>query len=210
MEPKILHGDLPADLPYEVVDLFPDALKYRQYDDLREYISDTLVELAENGKLSVTQIHQQKTQYCDMAGDIILGHRINTSDQTMELGVYVPEILQAYKVRLKSLADGNGNPRTIKHVRGMVEGKKTMGTRRTGKVRRVVREVADYGVEEGEFPLPTAWRILHQSGKYCVKISGGIRQARNRGGWTTEEVNGVQPKEPKVSKRGRPKTEDAN
>ena len=179
--------------------LFPQWMFYERQSrtDQFDYVSERLVELADEGSLSVTDLHNQPMPLPTIAGMIILGLEFAEASNEMVSASYVPPSLQDYEVRILS------RERHIKRVFGEGKDSETKTeTRKESISWKIGREPAGFhsvdrggkgarcrlfrdaymkfseDVFDATFPLPTAWNILHQNGAHCVSAKRKDKQER--------------------------------
>jgi hypothetical protein len=182
---------------YDPPNLFPLEDDYTTRAALRHYVDQRLLEMATSGELSITDLHNQSPACSEAAGMAILGQRFDEQSKTMVLDTPAPMSLQTYMVKIKSV---HGDP--IKYKIGREPKGNTIGAPRRdhSAIEAQVKYEDVWAVsdkKEVEVPLPEAWRIMHQNGKYCRPAP---RPGLQRKYWLYEEV----PRK----KRGRPAKKD--
>lgn len=188
---------------YSVPELFPQIHRYVG-PRRRQYVEETMVELAKAGTLCVTDLMNQAQPVADLAGQVILGQEI--IDHKQKLGKRVPRELSTYQVRVRSL-----NGETVKWCRDMVPGAPIQkgraeyydGQDKPLAAYRVMEEWVDTEQCDVMLDLPDAWLCLRQTGKFCRRCPREARQAKE---WKCEEVRpepkGEEPAKPERGKRG--------
>jgi len=166
---------------YRAPTLFAGVANYKNEWELRDYLTDEMVAMAEAGTLSVTDLMNQEPRTAEICGQILLGHE-SREDGTMMQGQDVPSELADYMVKLKSI----NNAPSVYFKRS---------ARMSGRAYRRRGSVAMYSAETAEVPfpsdgvlemkLPEAWRVLRFCGANCRKVKRTTAQSRM---WRCEEV----------------------
>lgn len=161
--------------------LFQAAANYKDQWELRDYMTDEMVAMAESGTLSPTVLMLQPPKISEMAGNILLGQEFR-DDGTMAQGQDIPQALADYRVKLKAMHGA-------KHV--LLK----QAAKMSGRVYRGQGSAAVYSSETKELPfgedgtlslsLPQAWRVLRFCGAHCRKVKRADAQKRI---WLCEEV----------------------
>jgi len=190
----------------KVPNLFPQWVFFKNQSRQDQFIhlETRLVELADEGSLSVAHLHQQPKPIPDYCGMIILGQEYD-SDNKMVQKPYVPSQLADYRVRIVSrerevIKVHSLDPAAKKETTIVKEsiswkiGREPAGfhtVSRSGGKGGACQIYRDAYMEFSEpvydmtFNLPTAWRILHQAGENCVVAKRKDKQERY---WKYAEV----------------------
>lgn len=191
---------------YEPKELFPEWQRYRRarsgedidQDPRRRYVQSVMVQLAMDNELSVTDLHNQGSDLCDLAGEIILGRGVNPESRLpVNGGVTVPRELSDYRVKIKSIKEGkDGKIADIKWKTRLISkgsiGVATSpaivpwdGSPGVSKKSRVEEEVYNEQATEKVYPLDEAWLVLHQQGWHCrMALTDSTRKLL----WKVKEV----------------------
>ena len=147
--------------------------------------------MVEDGSFSVMDIHNQHIACCEAAGMIILGQRFDEETREMKHDDPCPDELLRYKVKIRAIGD-----HPIKYKLGRANKGRSLGAapREKSRVQRKPRLEDVWAVsdkKELDVPLPEAWKILHQHGKYCRPAN---REGLRKIYWLFEEVRPPKPK----------------
>lgn len=167
---------------YRAPQLFGAAGNYRDDYELREYVAEEMIAMAEAGTLCVTDLMNQPPRISEQVGNVILGREVQPEDRKMLTDGYVPEQLSEYKVKLRAL---NGHKTALLKI----------PARQRGRIFKGAASVPTYAGETKEIPfdphgilelrLPEAWRVLRFCGANCRKFKRTTAQAMY---WRCEEV----------------------
>jgi hypothetical protein len=155
----------------------------------RRYVSDRMVELAEDGKLYITHLlNQYDVELLQQIGDVLLGISYDDSVSPMVQRVDahgIPEELRDYKVKLRRVGDYKIE---WKKGRERVDDRVFVGRGSASSKFKIAKyEDVTYFTDDDEIEVvaPMAWLALRQYGKYC-RVAKSERQRQRL--WRFEEV----------------------
>lgn len=187
---KLIYSTGSVTSDYEPPLLFRDYGKYRDYDDLRLYIENELIRMAEEGTLCVTDCLNQPSKIRNTIGEILKGIRWN-EERRQEGGMEIHPALTSYQVKIRSI---NGKNITWKRGKEPLRRKYSQhggSTTISGEsnyrnnLKLYTDVYIDTGQKEISISLPQAWTALSQAGKYCRPAR---REGLQRKYWHFEEV----------------------
>jgi hypothetical protein len=192
---KVTAAELLGDNYTNPPDLFPQAGQFNNERLLKKYIQRRLIELAREGKLSITDILNQDKRLWQVAGAIILGHTYQSWETRIPITdtSSIPMELRNYTVKIRTI---NGHDK-IRWKIGMVESdREVRGSKPENPTYQMIDQWANIDGNEAELFLSDAWMCLRQFGKFC-KVANSASQRKRY--WKYEEIPPTEEK-PKATK----------
>jgi hypothetical protein len=172
-------------------ELFPRFAQFALATEQRDYVERTLVELAVDGRLVITDLLRQVEPIRTYCGEVLLGHYVDGEQRHRTDGV-APDEVDQYRVTIESLTD---EPITYRF------GSRAKATKMLGRqgAQAAVTQYTPNMVETGKVRIQVsparAWMCLREQGQGAFRANGTRASA--------VKVREVRPEELK-RKRGRP------